>query len=25
MDPNVTPEVEIRASARRRKTGVAFW
>jgi predicted metal-dependent hydrolase len=25
MDPNVSPEVEIRASARRRKTGVAFW
>ncbi len=25
MDPDVTPEVEIRASARRRKTGVAFW
>jgi len=25
MDPNVTPEVEIRTSARRRKTGVAFW
>jgi predicted metal-dependent hydrolase len=25
MDPNVTPEVEIRASARRRKTGAAFW
>jgi len=25
VDPNVTPEVEIRASARRRKTGVAFW
>ncbi|MFZ2056001.1 MAG: M48 family metallopeptidase [Acidimicrobiales bacterium] len=25
MDPNVTPEVEIRSSARRRKTGVAFW
>lgn len=25
MDPNVTPEIEIRASARRRKTGVAFW
>ena len=25
MDPNVKPEVEIRSSARRRKTGVAFW
>jgi len=25
MDPNVMPKVEIRASARRRKTGVAFW
>jgi len=25
MDPKLTPEVEIRASARRRKTGVAFW
>ena len=25
MDPNAVPEVEIRASARRRKTGVAFW
>ncbi|MGD0983163.1 MAG: M48 family metallopeptidase [Acidimicrobiales bacterium] len=25
MDPNVTTEVEIRTSARRRKTGVAFW
>jgi predicted metal-dependent hydrolase len=25
MDPNVSPEVEIRTSARRRKTGVAFW
>lgn len=25
MDPQATPEVEIRASARRRKTGVAFW
>jgi hypothetical protein len=25
MDPNATPEVEIRSSARRRKTGVAFW
>jgi hypothetical protein len=25
MDPDVTPEVEIRSSARRRKTGVAFW
>jgi hypothetical protein len=25
MDQNVTPEVEIRSSARRRKTGVAFW
>jgi hypothetical protein len=25
MDPKVTPEVEIRPSARRRKTGVAFW
>ncbi len=25
MDPNVAPEVEIRTSARRRKTGVAFW
>ncbi|MGD1012271.1 MAG: M48 family metallopeptidase [Acidimicrobiales bacterium] len=25
MDPNVTPEFEIRTSARRRKTGVAFW
>ena len=25
MDPNVKPEVEVRSSARRRKTGVAFW
>ena len=25
MDPNAVPEVEIRTSARRRKTGVAFW
>jgi hypothetical protein len=25
MDPDVVPEVEIRASARRRKTGVAFF
>jgi predicted metal-dependent hydrolase len=25
MDPNVAPEVEVRTSARRRKTGVAFW
>ena len=25
MDPNVVAEVEIRTSARRRKTGVAFW
>ena len=25
MDPNVRPEVEVRSSARRRKTGVAFW
>ncbi|MGA2528513.1 MAG: SprT-like domain-containing protein [Acidimicrobiales bacterium] len=25
MEPNATPEVEIRTSARRRKTGVAFW
>ena len=25
MDPKLTPEVEIRSSARRRKTGVAFW
>ena len=25
MDPHVKPEVEIRSSARRRKTGVAFW
>jgi len=25
MDPNTKPEVEIRSSARRRKTGVAFW
>jgi hypothetical protein len=25
MHPQATPEVEIRASARRRKTGVAFW
>ncbi|MGA3353342.1 MAG: M48 family metallopeptidase [Acidimicrobiales bacterium] len=25
MNPKLTPEVEIRTSARRRKTGVAFW
>jgi predicted metal-dependent hydrolase len=25
MDPNSKPEVEIRSSARRRKTGVAYW
>ena len=25
MDQNLSPQVEIRASARRRKSGVAFW
>ena len=25
MDPHAKPEVEVRSSARRRKTGVAFW
>ena len=25
MDPHVKPEVEVRSSSRRRKTGVAFW